>query len=143
MGSLGAGPQTAQVFKGYKEDGRLDVGKHVGDLTEGRHCSSTARWDKVFQRIIQDGLVGIQRLDSDSLYTATILWALHLLEMQISILPLSSSSGHKFSSSRSTTCFLQHQLQEDTKQVFTGTRSGLSGFPPPPSCSGCSPPPTH
>lgn len=51
-------------------------------LTEGRHCSSTARWDKVFQRIIQDGLVGIQRLDSDSLYTATILWALHLSEGQ-------------------------------------------------------------
>lgn len=32
MGSLGAGPQTAQVFKGYKEDTHLDVGKHVGDL---------------------------------------------------------------------------------------------------------------
>lgn len=39
----------------------------------------------------------------------------HLLEMQISILPLSSSSGHKFSSSRSTTCFLQHQLRKREK----------------------------
>lgn len=51
-------------------------------LTEGRHCSSIARWDKVFQRIIQDGLVDIQRLDSDSVYTATIMWALHLSEGQ-------------------------------------------------------------
>lgn len=57
--------------------------------------------------------MGPQGLANDSSCAQT-----HQSETAISTLPLSSSSGHRPFSSRSTTCFLRHQLGRREREVM-------------------------